>query len=167
MHLFKRTIISLLITSSALMAAPASESSIRTLLNITESRKLVDGIKAQTEGMMDITIKQSLAGKQPSPKQTQAINKMKKNTVAVLQTEMSWNKLEPMYVRLYKETFTQEEVDGMIAFYKTPAGKAVITKMPTLMQKTMIEMQKTMVTMMPKLQQVQQQFVADMKEAGK
>lgn len=167
MHLFKRTIISLLITSSALMAAPASENSIRTLLNITESRKLVDGIKAQTEGMMDITIKQSLAGKQPSPKQTQAINKMKKNTVAVLQTEMSWNKLEPMYVRLYKETFTQEEVDGMIAFYKTPAGKAVITKMPMLMQKTMIEMQKTMVTMMPKLQQVQQQFVADMKEAGK
>jgi uncharacterized protein len=167
MFLFKHIILSLLIVSSALMAAPASKSSIRELLEIAETRKLVDSIKAQTETMMNRSIQQSLAGKNPSPKQMAAIEKMKKNAMLVMQDEIAWEKLEPMYIRLYEETFSQEEVDGIIAFYKTPAGKALINKMPTLMQKSMTEMQKLMLDMMPKLKQVQQQFIADMQEADK
>lgn len=167
MFLFKRIVLSLLIVSSALMAEPASEDSIRELLAVAESRKLVDSIKIQTEAMMDRSIQQILAGKNPSPKQKAAVEKMKKNSLAVMQNEIAWEKLEPMYIRLYKETFSQEEVDGIILFYKTPAGKALINKMPILMQKSMIEMQKLSLNMMPKLQQVQQQFIADMKEASK
>lgn len=164
---FKRIILSLLIVSSGLMAAPASEGSIRELLAVAESRKLVDSIKVQTEAMMNRSVQQILAGKNPSPKQNAAIENMKKNSLAVMQDEIAWEKLEPMYIRLYEETFSQEEIDGMIAFYKTPAGKALINKMPILMQKSMIEMQKLTLDMVPKLQRVQQQFIADMKEASK
>ncbi|MDD2368953.1 MAG: DUF2059 domain-containing protein [Sulfuricurvum sp.] len=167
MFLFKRIILSLFVASSALMAAPASQSSIRELLEVAESRKLVDSITIQTEAMMNRSVQQILAGKNPTPKQMAVIEKMKKNALAVMQDTIAWEKLEPMYIRLYEETFNQEEIDGIIAFYKTPAGKALIVKMPTLMQKSMIEMQKLSLEMMPKLQQVQQQFVADMKEASK
>lgn len=34
-----------------------------------------------------------------------------------------------------KATFAQEEVDGMIAFYRSPAGAALIQKSPALFAK--------------------------------
>lgn len=58
--------------------------------------------------------------------------------------EMSWAKMKPQYVRLYVETFDQDEVDGLLAFYATPAGQAMINKMPIVMPKMMGVMQDSM-----------------------
>jgi hypothetical protein len=56
----------------------------------------------------------------------------------------------------------------MIAFYKTPAGQAVITKMPLVMQNTMNEMQGLMEPMVQKIERMQQNVAAEMKaESGK
>ena len=79
---------------------------------------------------------------------------------------LDWKKLEPVYVRIYQKSFSQEEVDGMIAFYKTPAGQAVIGKMPAVMQNTMDEMQQMMTPVMQKMQRMQQDVAAEMKAAG-
>ena len=86
--------------------------------------------------------------------------------MAILKEMFEWNKLEPMYLRVYQKSFTQQEVDGMIAFYKTPAGQAVISKMPVVMQNTMNEMQQMMGPMMQKIQRMQQDVVAEMKAEG-
>jgi hypothetical protein len=80
---------------------------------------------------------------------------------------LDWNKLEPMYVRIYQKTFSQQEVDGMIAFYNTPAGQAVVTKMPAVMQNTMDEMLQMMTPVMQKMQRMQQDVVAEMKAEKK
>jgi hypothetical protein len=92
---------------------------------------------------------------------------MKNNMVALLQGDLAWEKLEPMYLRLYTESFTEEEVGGMLAFYKTPAGQAVINKMPVLMQKTMLEVQKMSSGLAPRMQEIQKDFAAEMKSAEK
>jgi hypothetical protein len=76
---------------------------------------------------------------------------------------LDWNKLEPMYVRIYQKTFTQQEVDGMIVFYKTPAGRAVMSKMPAAMQNTMNEMQQMMGPVVQKMQRMQQDVIAEIK----
>ena len=92
---------------------------------------------------------------------------MKDRMVALVQGEFAWEKLEPMYLRIYKESFTEEEVAGMLSFYKTPAGQAVIYKMPALMQKSMLEVQKMMFGFAPQIQKIQQDFVAEMIAASK
>jgi hypothetical protein len=66
-----------------------------------------------------------------------------------------------MYVRVYQKSFSQEEVDGMIAFYKTPTGQALLNKMPLVMQNTMTEMQQMIQPMMKRVQQMQQEIVAE------
>ena len=81
----------------------------------------------------------------------------------VMRDEMSWDKLRPMTVQIYKEVFTQEEVDGMIAYYKTPAGAATVDKMPIVMQKSLQMMQARMVPMMQKMQAAMRQAVQDSK----
>jgi hypothetical protein len=55
----------------------------------------------------------------------------------------------------------------MIVFYKTPAGQAVIAKMPAVMQHTIEEMQQTMGPVMQKMQKLQQDVVAEMKAENK
>jgi len=80
---------------------------------------------------------------------------------------LDWTKLEPMYIRIYQKTFSQEEVDGMIAFYKTPGGQAVVSKMPTAMQNTMDEMQQMMAPVMQSMQRMQQDVIAELKTESK
>lgn len=82
-----------------------------------------------------------------------------------MQGEFAWEKLEPVYLRLYRASFTEEEIVGMLSFYKTPAGQAVITKMPLLTQNTMIEIQKLLSGITPQIQKIQEDFIAEMKVA--
>jgi len=166
----KRTTSALLILwccSLTAMAEPASDGSIRELIEVTKAQQLLDGMRAQFDALMGRAMQQELQGRSPTPKQAQAIAKMKDRLVAVMQAELTWAKLEPIYMRLYKESFSEEEVAGMLSFYRTPAGQAVINKTPALMQKTMVEMQAMMSAMTPKMQRILEEFVADMKEAGK
>jgi len=149
------------------MAAPASESSIKQLLAVTQAQKLLDGMRVQFDSLMNNAVQQALKGKAPTPKQQQAIEDMKNRMVALMQGELAWEKLEPMYLRLYKESFTEEEVAGMLSFYKTPAGQAVIYKMPVLMQKTMLDIQKMISVVTPQMQKIQENFIAEMKAASK
>lgn len=71
-------------------------------------------------------------------------------------------------MRVYRKSFTQGEVDGMIAFYETPAGQAVINKLPAVMQNTVNEMQEMMHPVIQKIQRMQQDVIAELKaESGK
>jgi hypothetical protein len=65
--------------------------------------------------------------------------------------EFSWNKLKADYIALYAETFTEQELKDMVAFYKSPAGQAYINKQPELMKRSMELTQKLMMKIMPKI----------------
>ncbi len=54
--------------------------------------------------------------------------------MGTMQAELSWQRMKPFYVKLYRDTFTQEEVNGILAIYGTPVGQAMLAKMPLLMQ---------------------------------
>ncbi len=53
----------------------------------------------------------------------------------VISKNLSWGNLKDDYIDLYAETYTTDELKGIIAFYKTPAGQAFGTKQPELMKK--------------------------------
>lgn len=65
--------------------------------------------------------------------------------------EFSWNKLKTDYIALYAETFTEQELKDMVAFYKSPAGQAYINKQPELMKRSVELTQKLMIKVMPKV----------------
>jgi hypothetical protein len=73
---------------------------------------------------------------------------------AVVARMLSWDKIKPQYVALYAETFTEEEIDGMLAFYKSPAGRAMLEKMPVLMQRSMAITQRMMQEIQPEMTKI-------------
>jgi hypothetical protein len=145
-----------------------SEASIKQLLDTAQVRKLLDSVMTKMDTLLQQTIKQTTQGRKISPKIQKDIDTQQAEVTAMLKDMLDWKKLEPLYVRVYQKSFTQEEVDGMIAFYKTPAGQAVINKMPVVMQNTMNEMQQMMTPVIQKMQKMQQDVTAEMKaEDGK
>ncbi len=148
------------------MAEPASDTSIKQLLAVSQAKDFSDSLKDQIYSIMNNVVNEALNGKKPTPKQQKAIDNMMDKTSDLFQKEMAWDKLEPMYISLYRETFTEEEINGMLAFYKTPAGKAVIEKMPGLMQKSAVESQKIISSSMPKIKKIRDDFQKEINAAG-
>jgi len=153
-------------SSSGTSSAP-SEASIKQLLEVAQAHKLIDSVMAQMDNLMQQTIAQATQGQKIPPKVQKDIDQRRGEIIAMMKELLDWTKLEPLYVRVYQKTFSQQEVDGMIAFYKTPAGQAVIAKMPTVMQNTIEEMQQMMGPVMQKMQRMQQDVVAEMKAEAK
>ena len=149
--------------SPSAAGAPPSEASIKQLLEVAQARKLIDSVMAQMDGLMQQTIAQATKGQDISPKVQKDIDKGQAEVTGTMKELLDWNKLEPMYVRIYQKTFSQPEVDGMIAFYKTPAGQAVIAKMPAVMQNMMDEMLQMMAPVMQRMQRMQQDVASEMK----
>jgi uncharacterized protein len=144
-------------------SAPPSEASVKQLLDVSQARKLVDSVMAQMDMLMQQSIAAATKGQTIPPKVQKDIDQRRSEMLAMMKDLLEWNKLEALYVRVYQKSFSQQEVDGMIAFYKTPAGQAVIGKMPGAMQNTMDEMQQMMAPVMQKMQKMQQDVVAEMK----
>lgn len=145
------------------MAVPPSDASLKELIEITQSRQLLERSMAQMDSVMQTSMAQALQGKEVTPEMQQAMDDMRVRMVALMKQEMSWDVLEPMFIDIYQQSLTQEEVDGMLAFYKSEAGQAVIAKMPLIMQKTMQAMQQRMQVIMPKMQQIQNEALASLK----
>ena len=149
--------------SSAALAAPANEDSIKQLLAVTKVRGTVDGLKSQLKDMMHKTVQQTLKGKVPTMEQQAAIENMEDKMLAVLQKELAWEKLEPNYVKLYQQAYSEDEVNGMLAFYRTPVGQAVVDKSPIVMQQMMLQMQEMQQRLLPEIRRVQIEFLSDLK----
>jgi hypothetical protein len=140
-----------LLASFAVHAAPASQESVEALLTVTKTEALMDSLYSGMEQMMRQSIRQTSQGESLNEEQQRALDVVPAKFVAVMREEMSWQKMKPLYVQLYSETFDQEEIDGMLAFYSSPTGQAVLKKMPVVMQKSLKISQSLLQSTIPKM----------------
>jgi hypothetical protein len=162
----KRILLLLAVTCLAAQAAESvpTEAAIRELLTVTHAQKILDEMIPQVDAMMQKAMAEALKGQPVSPAAQKLIEQSRANAMAMMKEELAWSKLEPLYMRVYQKSLTQEEVTGMIELYKTPAGQAMINKMPIVLQNTMAEMQTMVAPVMQRLQKSQEQLVADIKK---
>ena len=139
--------------TTSLQAAPPSDASINKLLEVSKAGKLMDSVWAQMDGFMKTSMQQVTKGKPLSADEQAIMDKQQAKIIAVMKDELSWAKIKDGFVQVYRETFSQEEIDGIIAFYQSPAGQAFIDKQPALMKNTMAFMQQRMGPIMQKIQQ--------------
>jgi hypothetical protein len=141
---------------------PPSEASIKQLLEVTHAHQLLDNMTSQLDGIMKNAMQQVTQGQPAPPEVQKSFDQCHAEVMAAFKEQFTWHKLEPMYVRIYQKSFNQQEVDGMIAFYKTPTGQAMINKMPAVMQNSMNETMQMMGPMMQRIERMQQEMVAEM-----
>jgi hypothetical protein len=136
--------------------APAGDASLRELLVVTHAHDLLDGVLGQADTTIQNSVTQAMAGKSLTPAQQRIVDDDRHQMVDMLKESLSWDTMEPLYLDAYRRSFSQSDVDGMLVFYKSPAGQAVIGKLPTVMQFVMQIMHDRMAVIMPQIQQIQQ-----------
>lgn len=72
----------------------------------------------------------------------------------MIKAEMSWDSLKDDYIAVYAETFTAQELQGLVDFYKTPVGQSFIAKQPELMRRSMEISQRQMSELMPRIREL-------------
>jgi hypothetical protein len=146
---------------------PPSEASIKQLLEAGQAHKLLDAMVGQMDAYMKQAMQQATQGQRITPEIQKDIERRQAEMMTTMKEVLDWNKLEPMYVRIYQKSFTQGEVDGLIAFYKTSTGQALLSKMPVVMQNTLNELQQMMQPMMQRIGRMQQEVVAEIQAEKK
>jgi hypothetical protein len=142
---------------------PADEAIVRELIEVTEAARLLDDVGTQIDAMMEQSVRNALAGKPVSAGQQALLDELRTKVVGIFRESMSWQAMEPMIIEVYRKSFTRKEIEGMLDFYRTDAGRAVIAKLPLVMQHTMAAMQDNLKIMMPKIQAVQTDILARLK----
>jgi hypothetical protein len=141
-----------------------SDASLKQLLEVTQSRKLLDSSMAQLDGVLQSSMQKALQGQEADSGQQRILDGYRGKAVGLIRQEMGWETLEPEMLDIYRKSFSQKEVDGMLAFYRTEAGKAVIDKMPLVMQYSMQLVQERIGTLAPKLNALQQETLDKLRE---
>ena len=145
------------------MAAPPSEESIAALFKVMKAESLLDSIYATLEPAIRQGMVQAAAGKTLTDEQKRVLELAPQKLRAILRTEMSWEKILPIQIAIYREGFEQSEIDGLISFYSSPIGQSFVNKMPVVTQKAMASMQTYMQAVAPKIQATMEQILADAK----
>jgi hypothetical protein len=71
---------------------------------------------------------------------------------------MGWQALEPQYAKLYADAYTEQQLDDLIAFYKSPTGQVMVAKTPMLMKESSAIAQQQMVTLIPEFQNLLKEY---------
>lgn len=131
MKILKVTVLAaLLLPAVALHAEPAAE-------NTAAAQKLAEvmGLKEQMSGgvqsMMPMIDKIALQLQLDAAGKTELIDIYKK----WFENDLDHQKLLNELTKLYAETFTVQELDGLREFYLTPLGKKALKETPKVMQK--------------------------------
>jgi hypothetical protein len=134
---------------------PASDASIEEYLKVSNAQALIESMKGQVGAFIKNSMQQATQGKPVTPQRQAILDHMAQQMSDLVAQTLNWDSLKPMYMRVYHDSFTQSEIDGIIKFYKTPAGKAMINKLPLVMQNVMSEMQGLIKPMQQKMVQIQ------------
>lgn len=150
----------------ALAAAPTTES-LERLLEVTQAQRTTDALLQQTNTYMRLAFDQVVGTQNLNAEQRRradevfslAAGKMSR----IMGEEMSWPRIKDFTVQIYQQEFTQEEVDGLISFFESPAGKAFIEKMPVVMQKSMALMQQRMGSLMERVDAAMRELAVEIR----
>lgn len=145
-------------------AQQASKESVKELLKITKSEQLIDQSNEYIHKFTASSIEQITQGQEINTKQKKAIENYSQNIANILKQDFTWAKLEPEMIKIYVEEFTQQEINGMLEFYKTPVGQSTIDKLPIVMKKSMQVGYQQMNELMPKIIQAGEKLEKEMQE---
>lgn len=71
--------------------------------------------KAQLNGIVQGSIQQALQGKTLTPEPTKIVQNASERAAKAINEELTWEKMESIFVEVYQSSFTQEVVVGNLA----------------------------------------------------
>ena len=159
-------VIALGLLAGPVHAAPASAESIERLLQAMQVQAQLETMYVQVLPAMQASMRQTLATQLKSEEAARIYDAVQARVNAVILEQLGWARLKPGFARIYAEAFSQEEVDGLIAFYQGPYGAALVRQTPQLMERSTRMMQERMGPLLQQVAQVTKEEIAKERSRG-
>lgn len=123
-------------------AAPPSDASLARWLDTQNfdrdiEKNMIEGFNAGFKPYADKAFAEMPEAKKDQA--AEAFNRYRENVLKDLITPEVKQAVRNTLLKNAREIYTQEEIDGMIAFYGSPVGQSVVAKNPRLIKKSMSE----------------------------
>jgi uncharacterized protein len=152
-------------TSLTAMAAPPTTESVETLLGLTQAEANLNRMFDQLAPAMRAGVLNALKTQALTASQESVVSKFTSTYVKSVKEQYGWAFVKPTIVQIYRETFTDEEVNGQIVFYRSPAGEAAIKKTPIVAQKSALATQSHVNSLTPKINEAMKTLVKEVQES--
>jgi hypothetical protein len=157
----KRTALFFVLVLSLSLTAHADEASRRAkaqeMLTLLHLDRLMDQMMSNMMEQVSTTTKQ-LVGTNIKPEDQVKIDEFQKQVFQLVQSQLGWKTLEPEYVNIYANNFTDEQLDAILVFYKSPTGIALVEKLPILTAQGMQLAQSKIILLQPQMKQMIEDF---------
>ncbi|MEX2382827.1 MAG: DUF2059 domain-containing protein [Opitutales bacterium] len=140
---------------TAAQARPALEEAAELLRSMKFEEMMATSIEQQKE-MMEKMFRQMAAQGGAAVSEEMIASQMK--FMEAFHEELDWDGMQEDMIQAYGETFTRDELKGLIDFYSTPAGAGYVAKQGELMQRTNELIQPRIMGAMAKLQPMMQEM---------
>jgi hypothetical protein len=140
-------------------AADARRATAEEMLNVMRYPEMMaksfDTVKQMVPGY--IKQRAGMAGQTNVPPD---LSTQLRKVMDLMSEEFSWDKMKGDYITLYAETFTEQEMKDIIAFYRSPSGKSFVDKQPELSRRAMELSKMVMARAMPKIRALDEELKA-------
>lgn len=148
-----------LLSSPSILLARASEKDPKMelaieLLALMDVDQMLTSMHAQLESMISTQIEQVAKCEAMKP----AIQEYSRDMTALITTQLRAETFMPEVAQIYVDVFTHEELEAVLAFYRSPVGQKMLAKMPELMQRSMTVGQEQMTELMPEIETAAGEF---------
>lgn len=122
-------------------AAQPTDQSIQQLFKVMDLAKLtqqtIEQLKPQLDEQANQIVQMITKKDKLSVKEQDVAKQISKKMYDQTMQMLAWKDLAPIYTQVYKESFSQEEIQAQTDFYSSAIGQSILTKTPIVAQKTM------------------------------
>lgn len=137
--------------------------SLLTAMNFEDMMdKTMVGVRRQQAAAVE-QMTQNMAPPGSDPQTRNDIAAFQKKLVEEMMSGITGAAMKDEMAKVYSEVFSKEELQSLGAFYQTPTGKVFTDKQPELSEKMNGVIMTKMMTATPKMQQMVQEFRAEMR----
>ncbi|WP_295462124.1 DUF2059 domain-containing protein [uncultured Pseudomonas sp.] len=114
-------------SSFALADAKSHAADAERFLKLANADKLTTPVYAQVQQLFAQHFAQAKA-----PGKKAVLESYTARANQALDSTIGWDKIKPDMVKLYTDTFTEDELEGLIKFYQSDLGKKMLATLPRL-----------------------------------
>ncbi|MEG0488050.1 MAG: DUF2059 domain-containing protein [Acinetobacter sp.] len=158
MKIIKYLICGLICCSANLsFAAQATPQDVDKLINVMNLNQLIQDTLKQLRPQLDqqayVIVQSIVKHENLSPQEQVIANQLADKLYAQSQKMLAWDKLKPVYSKIYSNVFNAEEIKAQIDFYSSPIGQSILQKTPLVAQESMKIMNDQLLSVMQTTQQ--------------
>lgn len=153
----------LIIASSMTLVAHADDATkmakIHEFFKVARVDQVADQTRRQIIAQTKSGMVQQTLGIKLNAGQQQRMDDFTDKLSAIVSSALSWEKIEPEMAKLYADAYSEQQIDDLLAFYRSPTGQVMVLKTPLLMQQSNAIAQKHLADAIPQIQQLLRDFM--------